>query len=156
MKSSDAELSIGELAEPFGLATHVLRHWESAGVLEPARRSGGQRRYTHEHRLRVALVLRAQEAGFSLAQIREMTGAPDGAERRARLAEHLARLDERLEKLRAARELVSHAMACDADDILECPRMRAVLEESGTSECVGRPGRTYPPSSRERPCSPTT
>ena len=27
--------SIGELAERFGLETHVLRHWESEGLLEP-------------------------------------------------------------------------------------------------------------------------
>lgn len=38
MKSSEA-LTIGELAQRFGLATHVLRYWESMGLLKPARRT---------------------------------------------------------------------------------------------------------------------
>jgi DNA-binding transcriptional MerR regulator len=37
---------IGELAGRFGLATHVLRHWEAAGLLIPAARVGGRRQYT--------------------------------------------------------------------------------------------------------------
>ncbi|MFD6950952.1 MerR family transcriptional regulator [Nocardiopsis sp. TSRI0078] len=151
MKSRESELSIGELAEPFGLAPHVLRHWEAVGVLEPARRSGGRRRYTPDHRLQVALVLRAQEAGFSLAQIREVVGAPDGASRRALLAEHLARLDERLERLRTARELVAHVVDCEAGDFLKCPTMKAMLEETALSECAAMHGRARPPSLRESP-----
>ena len=31
------EYTIGELAARFGLATHVLRHWEDMGLLSPAR-----------------------------------------------------------------------------------------------------------------------
>jgi DNA-binding transcriptional MerR regulator len=147
MKSSESELSIGELAEPFGLATHVLRHWESVGVLEPSRRAGGQRRYTPEQRLRVALVLRAQEAGFSLEQIRELFGAADGAAR----VEHLKRLDERVARLRAVRDMVAHTLSCEAPDILECPNMRAVLEEGAVSECGAMHGRTHPPRLRESP-----
>lgn len=144
MKSREAEFSIGELAATFGLASHVLRHWESVGVLRPSRRVGGRRRYTSQHRLQVALVLRAQEAGFSLAQIREMLDSPDGAARRAHLSGHLARLDERLRHLRAAREMVVHAMTCEAGDMLECPTTREILEESTPSECGlgnGRPSR---------------
>ncbi|HEX3732268.1 MAG TPA: MerR family DNA-binding transcriptional regulator [Mycobacteriales bacterium] len=40
MESSacDEEFSIGELADRFNLAIHVLRHWEAAGPLMP--RSG--------------------------------------------------------------------------------------------------------------------
>ncbi|MEU1481969.1 MerR family DNA-binding transcriptional regulator [Streptomyces sp. NPDC005760] len=39
MKSSGdngvSAMSIGALAARFGLATHVLRHWESMGLLHP-------------------------------------------------------------------------------------------------------------------------
>jgi DNA-binding transcriptional MerR regulator len=38
-------MSIGALAARFGLATHVLRHWESMGLLHPVRDAGGRRRY---------------------------------------------------------------------------------------------------------------
>jgi DNA-binding transcriptional MerR regulator len=49
MKSSDAD-TIGAVAENFGLATHVLRHWESVGLLTPERDAAGHRRY-REHDL---------------------------------------------------------------------------------------------------------
>jgi hypothetical protein len=39
MKSSsdEATSSINEIANRFWLATHVLRHWETTGLLTPAR-----------------------------------------------------------------------------------------------------------------------
>ncbi|MFD3687178.1 MerR family transcriptional regulator [Nocardiopsis sp. NPDC058631] len=151
MKSSASELSIGELAGEFGLATHVLRHWESEGVLEPSHRSGGRRRYSPAQRVQVALVLQAQEAGLSLAQIRGVVTAPDGGSRRARLAEHLALLDERLERLRAAREMVAHVVSCDAEDVLECPRMRGILESTSSCSALHARGRAAPGGRRDLP-----
>ncbi|WP_375546893.1 MerR family transcriptional regulator [Streptomyces gossypii] len=35
-------MSIGALAARFGVATHVLRHWESKGLLHPGRDAGGR------------------------------------------------------------------------------------------------------------------
>lgn len=106
------ELSIGDLAAEYGLAPHVLRHWEEVGVLLPARRRGGWRRYTEEHRCRVAVVLRAQHAGMSLARIREVLDNPDPAERRAVLTAHLADLEQRMTRLREAREIIENEMVC--------------------------------------------
>ncbi|GAB2517100.1 MerR family transcriptional regulator [Nocardiopsis aegyptia] len=147
MKSSDGELTIGELAADFGLATHVLRHWESVGVLHPARRVGDRRRYNDEHRFRVALILQAKAAGLSLEQIREVVEAPDGTARRDRLTAFLAELDERIERLRSARELVAHAVGCPHEDFLACARMREILHDcripgNGTADahvCVREP-----------------
>jgi MerR-like DNA binding protein len=55
--------SIGAVARRFGLAPHVLRHWESIGLLTPAR-SGGQRRYDESDLARVAVILMSKEAGL--------------------------------------------------------------------------------------------
>lgn len=140
-KRNGGELSIGDLAAEFGLGPHVLRHWEAMGVLVPVRRVGGQRRYAPEQRLQVALVLSAQDAGMSLERIRELGGA-DAERRGAALAEHLAELDQRLERLRAAREMVAHAVACESGDVLECPNLRRMLEEAVESGCHARAGRT--------------
>lgn len=104
------ELSIGDLASGYGLAPHVLRHWEEVGVLVPARREGGRRRHTEEHRCRVAVVLRAQRAGMSLARIREVLDRPDPAERRAIRTAHLAESEERMTRLREAREIIENEM----------------------------------------------
>ncbi|WP_083936236.1 helix-turn-helix domain-containing protein [Nocardiopsis ganjiahuensis] len=133
---SGGELTIGELARSFGLATHVLRHWESVGVLVPARRSGGQRRYTDDQRCRVALVLRAQRAGMSLARIREALDAPDQQALRDLLSAHLDELARRMEQLREAMEMLEHSMACRHPNTVECPRARELLENT-TAVCTG-------------------
>src|ERR687897_477065 len=51
------EYTIGQLADRFGLATHVLRHWEDMGVLSPVRRTAGRRVYGPVHVARIAEIL---------------------------------------------------------------------------------------------------
>ncbi|MBB4934225.1 DNA-binding transcriptional MerR regulator [Lipingzhangella halophila] len=117
------EMSIGALAERFGLAPHVLRHWEAAGVLRPARRVNGRRRYGPEHLAQVALILQAKEAGMSLDQMSELFQAENGAVRRQILAQHAAELDRKIARLRAARNIVEHPMNCPSEDFLSCPNL---------------------------------
>ncbi len=64
---------IGELASRFGLATHVLRHWEDEGLLTPAGRVGGRRQYDESHVARVVMIQRAKSAGLTFALIRELS-----------------------------------------------------------------------------------
>ncbi|MFB9724003.1 MerR family transcriptional regulator [Planobispora longispora] len=128
MKSSVAEtVEIGELAGRYGLATHVLRHWEAMGLLTPARRANGRRRYGPEDDARVALIVRAKEAGASLEQIRELVTAGDGARRREILARHRAELALRMDRLRTSMEMIEHVLACPAEDFFECPEFRRML-----------------------------
>lgn len=123
----EAGLSIGELAARFGLATHVLRHWESAGLLTPARRVGGRRRYTREHVTRVAMILRGKQAGMSLPQLREILDASDPAARRDLLERHRRELDERLARIQASKELIEHVLKCGAPDFTQCPDFQELV-----------------------------
>ncbi len=68
--TSQGDLTIGELARRAGVRTSALRYYEDVGVLPVARRVSGQRRYAPEALQRVAVVQVAQEAGFTLAEIR--------------------------------------------------------------------------------------
>lgn len=65
MDSSDPKglMTIGTLAARFRLGTHVLRHWESIGVLTPAAHVNGRRRYSYDQVARVAVILRAKAGG---------------------------------------------------------------------------------------------
>jgi len=58
-------MRIGDLAARFGLATHVLRHWEDVGLLTPAARVAGRRQYDESHVARVVMIQRAKAAGLS-------------------------------------------------------------------------------------------
>jgi DNA-binding transcriptional MerR regulator len=130
MKSSveEAELTIGELADRFGLATHVLRHWEAVGLLTPARRVSGRRRYDRDALARVAFIQVCKELGFGLEQVRAMLDTTDPAARKEVLARHDAELERRIKSAIAARELIGHGLRCPAPDFFECPNFLAELE----------------------------
>jgi DNA-binding transcriptional MerR regulator len=127
--SSEALLAIGELASRCGVATHVLRHWEDVGLLTPATRISGRRRYDASHVARVVMIRRGKAAGLSLARLREMLDAPDGTARRVVLAEQRARLDEQIRQAQESQRLLDHALACEAPDFTECPHFHQLVEE---------------------------
>lgn len=133
-------MTIGELAARFGLATHVLRHWESMGLLSPVSRVNGRRRYSEDHVLRVGMILRGKEAGFSLEQMREVFTAADGPARRAVLRRHHAELERRIALAQSQRELVEHVLECHADDFVQCPNFKRVVYAQSQRVPVGIAG----------------
>ena len=122
-------MRIGDLAARFGLATHVLRHWEDVGLLTPAARAAGRRQYDESHVARVVMIQRAKASGLSLEQIRRMFEAPGGAERRMVLAEQDARLDEQIRRAQESKRLIEHALTCETPDFTECPRFHQLVAE---------------------------
>ncbi|MEV0143780.1 MULTISPECIES: MerR family transcriptional regulator [unclassified Nonomuraea] len=128
MKSS-ASMTIGTVAARFGLATHVLRHWESMGLLSPARVEGERRRYDRSDLYRIAVILRAKEAGFSLEDIREMTTTSDAAARREVFRRRRADLVRRIAQAQASLELIDCALECDHEDLAGCRHFQAVIDE---------------------------
>lgn len=113
-------MTIGELAARFGLATHVLRHWEGVGVLTAAERVNGRRRYLPEHVARVAMILRAKEAGLTLDHLRQVLAAPDAEARRELLSSHHADLDRRMREIEMAKRMIEHALHCPEQDFTRC------------------------------------
>lgn len=118
-----ARWAVGEVASRFDLPTHVLRHWESVGLLRPRRDTVGRRRYGEDDVARIAIILRSKAAGMSLEQIAVLLEG-DGPGRHEVLQAHLADLDRRMEEMRRSREMTEHAFRCTAHDISTCPRFR--------------------------------
>jgi MerR family transcriptional regulator, copper efflux regulator len=126
MKSSQngVRWTVGELAERFDLPTHVLRHWETMGLLAPERDSAGRRRYREDDAYRVAAIVSSKAAGMSLEQIRSLLDGA-AADRHRILTDHLADLEERMAEMERSRFLTEHALGCRAHDIAACPNFRA-------------------------------
>ncbi|MCU7725526.1 MerR family transcriptional regulator [Actinoplanes sp. KI2] len=121
------EYTIGELAARAGVATHVLRHWEDVGLLAPARRVAGRRVYGPADLSRVAEIQICKDAGFSLAELRELFDAADPADRRALLLAQLERVRERIERLTLSATLLEHGLRCRHDDYQSCPQFRSMV-----------------------------
>lgn len=127
MKSTP--MTIGEVAGHFGVPTHSLRHWESEGLLSPARATASRRRYTTDDLYRIATILKAKEAGLSLPAIREMMTAEGLASRKEVLKRQYEVLRAKLAQLQSAMTLLEGGLSCTHEDLTTCPTFQSHLEE---------------------------
>lgn len=127
-RTDAAEMSIGELAARFDLAPHVLRHWEAMGLLSPATRVNGRRRYTQEHVARVAMIVGGKSGGLSLEQLGDLLAARSPGDRRALLERHHAELERRIERIERSKAMIEHALSCEEHDFTRCPNFRRLVD----------------------------
>jgi MerR family transcriptional regulator, redox-sensitive transcriptional activator SoxR len=121
-----ADLTISEVARAVGLRPSTIRYYEEIGVLPPTHRVSGQRRFTRAAVRRLAVVRRAQEAGFRLDEIRLLlVGAgrvsPLSTRWQRAAAGKIAELDARLEQIRGMRDLLVRLRGnCRCETVEEC------------------------------------
>jgi DNA-binding transcriptional MerR regulator len=66
--------SIGDTARAYGVSLRALRFYEDRSLLRPIR-NGTTRLYDARARLRLQMILKGKQLGFTLAEIREMLRA---------------------------------------------------------------------------------
>jgi len=129
---SPTRLSIGEVAQRAGLRTSAVRYYERMGVLPPPRREGGRRVYDEAVLDRLAVVRFAQQAGYTLAEVRELVRAapdvPPAARWRHRAAAKRAEIDALIARANAMRDALDHAADCRCRTLEECGRLAAGYE----------------------------
>lgn len=118
-------MRIGELAGRSGVPAKTIRYWEERGVLPEAdRTASGYRHYGPGTLGRIEFIRRAQAAGFTLDQIRQVLdigddGRPPCAHVAALIDRRLADVEARIAELRATRRhlrrLARRAAAQDPD-----------------------------------------
>lgn len=68
-------LTIGQLAALTGVNLETIRYYETIALMpKPPRSAAGYRIYAAEHRLRLSMIRRARELGFSVDDIRGLIG----------------------------------------------------------------------------------
>ena len=102
-------VNISQAARLSGLSAKQIRDYEKLGLLPPAPRSAaGYRRFTEADAARLSFIRHAREVGFSLAQTARLLELNDNPARKSRevkqlAAEHIAELDEKIQKLQTMR-----------------------------------------------------
>jgi len=119
------DLAISDVARVFGLRTSAIRYYEQIGILPPAMRKNGRRRYNDSVLFRLAVVQRARETGFTLEEIRELFfGFPPGTPPPKRWHElsqrKIAELRNRMKRLKAMETLLKSVENCRCDALDEC------------------------------------
>ena len=88
--------SIRDLSQDFGVTTRTLRFYEEKGLLEPERR-GRTRLYTAADRVRLKLILRGKQLGFTLDESAELIARYDPD------SNNVAQLQALIDKIREQR-----------------------------------------------------
>lgn len=132
MKSvAQPQVTIGRLAKAAGVGVETVRYYQRRGLLpKPARPVGGFRYYGREALEQLKSVKRAQQAGFSLAEIAILLRLDRVRDRHAaqRLAgRKIAEIDQQIDALQRLRHALSAlTLACErrAGDV-PCPILEA-------------------------------
>lgn len=113
-----SNLTIGRVANAAGVNVETIRYYQRLKLLEePQKPLGGVRRYGDATVARVRFIKRAQELGFSLAEVQRLLRLEDpqscGAAR-ALAVEKLALVESRLADLARMRGVLKNLVArCD-------------------------------------------
>lgn len=122
-------LTIGKLAEAVGVGVETIRFYQRKGLLGTPTRNGGVRRYGDPDLRRLRFIRKAQQAGFTLEEIRELIKLDSGQDhhRAQEMAtKRLAKLDEQIAELQRARaslQLLAEECAKTTSD--PCPILSA-------------------------------
>jgi DNA-binding transcriptional MerR regulator len=120
-------LSIGELSERTGVPTSALRYYDELGLVLPAARAAGRRRYAASAVRDVGVILFFREIGFSLAEIEHLIAG--GRQGRRDMIDHkLAELAEQQHRIEVARSALEHGRQCPANDPMKCSRFWSIIE----------------------------
>jgi MerR family transcriptional regulator, copper efflux regulator len=127
-------LTIGRLARIGGVNLETIRYYERSGLLpKPPRTASGYRMFPDDAPGRLQFINRAQELGFSLAEIRDLFSlrlrkGATRAEIRTRADAKLADIDQKIESLRAMKKtLLLLRNRCEGcGSLTECPILQSL------------------------------
>ena len=135
-------LNIGEAAEKAAVTPKMIRHYESIGLLHPARRENGYRRYGGAEVAVLRFIRHARDLGFPLEDVRRLLAlwrdhSRASADVRRIALDHVAALEEKARALQAMASSLRHLAAhCQGDARPDCP----ILDELAHPEPEGTHG----------------
>jgi MerR family redox-sensitive transcriptional activator SoxR len=120
------QLTISKVAQQVGLKPSAIRYYERIGLLPPARRISGQRRYDATALYRLAIIQRARQLGFALDEIRQLffgfRNVARASERWQELSRRkLSELDGLMEGIKSVQRLLKKMMKnCHCETLDQC------------------------------------
>jgi MerR family transcriptional regulator, redox-sensitive transcriptional activator SoxR len=122
-------MSIGQVASRAGVRPSALRYYESVGLLPPPERKNGRRRYDGEVLRevldRLAVVRVAQQAGFTISEIRMLLDGfaedtPPSERWRVLAQAKLPEVEALVERALGMKDLLERGLRCECLRLEEC------------------------------------
>lgn len=136
-------LSIGEVARRAGVRASALRYYEAAGILPAPARSGGRRWYDEAAIRRIDMLKFAQQAGFTLKEIKLLfdslgTDAPLSARWQTLARRKLEELDALAARVEHMRQMLELGLKCGCIRIEDCSVLQALPKQRMRAKAARR------------------
>jgi MerR family redox-sensitive transcriptional activator SoxR len=127
-------MMISEVARVFGMRTSAIRYYEQIGILPCPLRQSGRRRYTETVLFRLAVIQRARQTGFTLAEIRKLffgfaSGTPPPRRWRELSEQKLAEIRSKMEHLKTMETLLKRMRNCRCNALDDCGKKLLPLRD---------------------------
>lgn len=143
-------MSIGVLAQRAGCTVPTIRYYEEVGLLPLGPRTeAGRRQYGEAAVRRLTFIRRCRDFGFSVEQVRELTGLVDEPSRpcmevRDIASNRLAEVHRKLEELRALEQSLSEFVrscdtGCAGGAAVDCTILDDLAVPAAKARVVARP-----------------
>ena len=124
---SDANWTVGKVAERCGVKVSTLHFYEQKGLIQSLRNAGNQRRYRADVLRRISVIKAAQKMGISLQEIkRALDQLPNNRTPTPKDWEALSsywrdELDARIQYLQRLRDTLTGCIGCGCLSMKACP-----------------------------------
>jgi MerR family transcriptional regulator, redox-sensitive transcriptional activator SoxR len=120
------ELTIGTVAQRAGIRSSAIRYYESVQILPAPQRINGRRRYDTSVFDRLAIIKMAQQAGFTVSEIRTLfngyaTETPASMRWQELARQKLVEVDAQMHRIEAIKRLLEEKLLrCRCLTLDEC------------------------------------
>lgn len=139
-------LSIGEVARRTGVRPSALRYYEDAGILPRPARVSGRRHYDADMIRRIDVLRFAQQAGFTLGEIKTLfhgfgSETPLSARWQKLARAKLTELDTLARRIRRMRRALELGLQCGCMRIEDCSLSPSDVTDEPRAREPGKAGR---------------
>jgi MerR family redox-sensitive transcriptional activator SoxR len=118
-------LEIGEIARRAGIQSSTVRYYEQRGLLKAPIRVNGRRRYEEKVLDQLHAIQVAQQAGFTLQEIRTLfsgfsKNTPVSARWRAMASQKLVEVDALITKAKRMKQVLHDGLQCECIELKDC------------------------------------
>lgn len=137
MEALEKPLTIREMQDRYGVTARTLRFYEEEGMITPLR-EGQHRLYRRSEQIKLKLILRGRNLGFSLSEVRKIMELYDAEPGEIGQLDYLIeRIEARRAELLDKRQQIDDVLA-ELDGLEEtCRADRAALADSGKASATG-------------------
>jgi MerR family transcriptional regulator, thiopeptide resistance regulator len=135
-KASNGALTVGQVAERFGVTVRTLHHYDDIGLVSPHRTAAGYRVYTDDDLERLRHVVVYRRLGFPLEEIAPLLA--EHADVEAHLRRQRAAVVSRLDEMRDLVAAIDRALEKRITGMALTPQEQKELFGDGFSEELAR------------------